>query len=343
MTFEVKYRNKQGAVEYTRVDAASRSEVFTVLKDRGITSVIQVLDATGKKPHKVASSGAPISGTIKGLMALVAVCVIGAGVFMFVSKDEPKAKPVEEKKPTKEKRIEVVTPEILPKAVEKPVEEKKVDEAELVRERNKAKGYPQNPWGTPIPKDLEYKPHWEYTAEDYARIDPGYKERHERFLEEQAKIPWSHPCECEIARLIFTRPGDPVLDMPISKGFVDQFLKSIETPIIVSKDDSPEVAEQKKEMIEVKKYLKEQLDEGRDIVSILEDTKKALADLNGLRDALTQELREIEKSAQSEQEIDDYVAAANQMLAEKGGGEIRLPLSAARLRLRRAARANANQ
>ena len=46
MTFEVKYRNKQGAVEYTRVDAASRSEVFTILKERGITSVIQVLDAT---------------------------------------------------------------------------------------------------------------------------------------------------------------------------------------------------------------------------------------------------------------------------------------------------------
>ena len=119
MTFEVKYRNKQGAVEYTRVDAASRSEVFTVLKDRGITSVIQVLDATGKKPRQAASSGAPISGTIKGLMALVAVCVIGAVVFMFVSKDEPKPT-VGEKKPAKEKRIEVVTPEVVEK-VEPPV------------------------------------------------------------------------------------------------------------------------------------------------------------------------------------------------------------------------------
>lgn len=132
MTFEVKYRNKQGATEYIRVDADSRAEVFAVLKNRGIASVIQVTDATGKKPRKVATSGAPISGKIKGLMALVAVCVIGMVAYLFVVQDAPKpTKPVEKR--VEKKSIEVVKPEITHVVEEAP----KIDEEAIAREKKR--------------------------------------------------------------------------------------------------------------------------------------------------------------------------------------------------------------
>lgn len=132
MTFEVKYRNKQGATEYLRVDAGSRAEVFAVLKNRGITSVIQVTDATGKKPRKAATTGAPISGKIKGLVALVAVVVIGVVAYLLVPEDE---KPVAEPKPEKPKKIEIVKPAEVVKPVEpEPAPEKpKIDPEKAAR------------------------------------------------------------------------------------------------------------------------------------------------------------------------------------------------------------------
>lgn len=229
-------------------------------------------------------------------------------------------------------RIKEVTPAAAPKAAAKAEQV-----AESDQERWKREGHPRNPWGTPIPKDLEYKPHWLYTTEDYCRIDPGYKRRHERFLARQAKIPWQHKCESEIARIIFTKPGDPILDMPIDADFNDQFLESLKTPIIVSKDDDAETAEQKRQMNEVKIYLKDRLDAGENLADVLTAERKYIAELNGFRENLENELRELEKTAKSEDEIDDFVKAANMMLKERGIGKTHLPISETRLRLRREA------
>lgn len=123
MTFEVKYRNKSGDVDYINIDAPDRAGVFAVLKERGI-SAIQVTEGAGKKKaRKAASSGAPMSGAFKGIMALVAVCVIGAVAYLFVSQDAPK--PAVKEKKVEKRAIEEVVPEI----VERPdVEEVKVEE-----------------------------------------------------------------------------------------------------------------------------------------------------------------------------------------------------------------------
>lgn len=280
---------------------------------------------TGAQTAAQHSSGSPRWTWI----VLCIIAAIGVATWILCSKD----------KPAPAKVAKVANPGLI-KAVEPAAAPKQEEETE--QERNKRKGYKKNPWGTPIPKDLEYKPHWKYTPEDYARIDPGYKARHERFLAEQAKIPWKHACECEIAQVIFTKPGDPFLYTPLSRNFKEQFLKSLQTPIIVTKNDSPELAQQKREMIEVKKFLKDKLDDGEDIAKILDDERKHVAELNGFRDGLVQELRQLEKTATSEAEIDDFVKAANIMLKEKGIGEVKLPISATRLRLRREAREKNN-
>lgn len=300
MTFEVKYRNKQGAVEYTRVDAASRSEVFTVLKDRGITSVIQVLDATGKKPHKVASSGAPISGKIKGLMALVAVCVIGAVVFMFVSKDEPKPT-VGEKKPAKEKRIEVVTPEV----VEKVVETQKVvanPNAPLVEEVRAM---------TPRERQL-------------AEIKRKIKEHPERMPE--TNLVFRTKFEQTLSMLFTTELGMPPLPFPPlseleRKKLADMLIS--DTPIEVG--DSDLVATHKEIVQQVKKEMISYIKDGGDPQKFIDYYYNELRSMADRRSIAVTQSRKVMKE---EPEVYyQFVDSINEQFAEEGIKPIpKLPL-----------------
>ena len=218
--------------------------------------------------------------------------------------------------PRKEKPIKEIAPQI-------PTQKVELTEQEIWKSKN----YPKNPWGTPIPKDLEYKPHWLYTTNDYARIDPGYAERHQQFLDMVAKRPWKTPADMELARLLFWKPGMPSAAIPFDKGFKDRLLKSIETPIIISKEDPPELQEKKREMIELKVELMDRLRAGEDIVETLNEEYKRMRKLTGMRQNLVRELAEIERNATSAEEVEDYVAAANKMLENAGAATIKKPLS----------------
>lgn len=303
MTFEVKYRNKQGAVEYTRVDAASRSEVFTVLKDRGITSVIQVMDATGKKPRKATSSGAPLSGKIKGLMALVAVCVIGAVVFMCVSKDEPKPT-VEEKKPAKETRIEVVTPEVVPRKVEPKPELVEEEKPAVVTNYNE-KGVWYDDRGRP-----HYKPARVIVAGSNTII--GGK-------------PWvpprrifNHVSEVELDRVLSAKPGERIIGETNWRLFAKDLQQAMVDPIHIEPEDSEEEVQRKQDVIAAKKELAAMIADGEDPCAVLKQAQDDMNRLADLYDGLNRTLYEARTSGElSEQEIEDYVKAANQMLESR--------------------------
>ena len=136
----------------------------------------------------------------------------------------------------------------------------------------------------------------------------------------------------------------PNLLIPFDRHFVKHFEKSLETPIIIDKEkDSLELQEQKQHMIDVKIYLKEQLDAGKDIAAILNEEREKMERLRGLRENLEKALREMEKSAKSVEEVQDYIDSANKMLEEQGGsgsGKIGLPLILTKMRLEREAAQN---
>lgn len=311
MTFEVKYRNKQGAVEYTRVDAASRSEVFTILKERGITSVIQVLDATGKKPHKVASSGAPISGKIKGLMALVAVCVIGAVVFMFVSKDEPKPT-VGEKKPAKEKRIEVVTPEVVEKVV---AETQKVEAVKV----EAPKGFVP---AQPHPKLKTYRDERGILRYEGGARVPGQRQTGKPIVIGSHKPQiFKHAAEEHISYLMNFQLGQEVVgDMKYGDAFVKSFKESLDEPIEILETDDENTRELKQAVIETKADLKARMEAGEDIAKAMNDAMDECRRLGNYRHDLQVLLSEIRNDTNqySDKDIDDFIKAANAMLKEKG-------------------------
>jgi len=333
MTFTVKYRAKNGSVAEEVIEAANRSECFAKCKAQGITPVnVREEKRVKSKGERVKGKGERVKGVV---LWLVIVGVIGAGVWYWMGGE---AKPEEKKRPEKKAPVSIAVK--IPSTNNLPVAEK----PKTRQEKWKAKGSPKNPWGSPIPKDLEYKPHWEYTPEDYARIDPGYAKRHEAFKKRQAANPWKTTADSQLSVLLFSKPGMPNLLVPFDRHFVKHFEKSLETPIVIDREkDSPELQEQKQHMIDVKIYLKEQLDAGKDIAAILNEEREKMEKLRGLRDNLQKALREMEKSAKSVEEVQDYIDSANKMLEEQGGagsGKIGLPLILTKMRLEREAAQN---
>ena len=187
-------------------------------------------------------------------------------------------------------------------------------------------------------KELMTKvPTWAYSVEDRSRIDPGYARRHEKFLERQAKKIWKTPVDSMLAMLLFSN-GRLGPMPPFNEKFKDMFLKSIQTPIIVSQNDPEDVREKKRQMIETKIWLKDQLDDGKDIVAILNDEYNHQKKITNLQDNLRRELIQLQKTAKSVQEVDDYIAAANKMLEEAGSTrKIIFPTLATKVRLEREA------
>ena len=208
------------------------------------------------------------------------------------------------------RKITEVTPTIVQRQIKTNIVERIVDtnSAPLTRE------------------EILKKPHWTLTEEERGVVDPSYPERHKQFLDEQAKIHWRTHVDRELALLLFPKDGNTGLLIPFDRKFPDRFLESIKTPTLVTKDDPEELKEKKRELNEVKAYLKDRMDAGEDIVKLLNDEYWRLKKLYGMREFLKRELRDYVKKAESWDDVDDFVKAANVMLENAGGKEIKLPI-----------------
>ena len=133
---------------------------------------------------------------------------------------------------------------------------------------------------------------------------------------------FDHACENEIAGFLSMEPGQGLVGTPRYNGrFKRDFLESLKHPIIVSKDDSPEDAALKRNVIQAKIELKEALDRGEDIEQIMLDTRREMQDLARYKQELKQQMHEMVKSSEGEmttEEMQDLLDAANKMLDAKG-------------------------
>lgn len=319
MTFEVKYRNKEGATDFVYVEAADRAALFAELKKRDI-SATQVSEATGKKPRKAATGGAPILGKIKGLAALVAVCVIGSVVYLLLPQEAPKVAPTE--KPAAKKTIEVVKPEYTP--VERPVVAKV--------EPPKPKKYWQEDVMPPNLSEAQQRK-WKHMH----RPPPGYTNDTSRTEAPPEYAIFDHPCENTIAGYLTMTPGETLVGSPsFGKKFTEKFLESLKNPIIITQDDTPEQAELKRLMIDTKIDLKARYDEGEDIGKILENTHEEYQRLASLKSDVQQAFSEFKNNPDATiEDVDDFLKAANKLLEEKGVAPLTMSPIAKRMLMRR--------
>lgn len=139
---------------------------------------------------------------------------------------------------------------------------------------------------------------------------------------EYAKSPYSifdHRSDNEIAAVLMMCPGDTLVRTKrYANWFAKQFLKSIETPILISPDDEPWKAKLKREVIQAKIELKEAYDRGEDIEAIMAETRQQLQDLARYKQSLKKLFSENMKTCRTPQDVADLQEAVNRLLEGKG-------------------------
>jgi len=102
---------------------------------------------------------------------------------------------------------------------------------------------------------------------------------------------FDHRSENMIACLLAAKPGTGFIGTPNYKGIDEDFLKSCESPIIVTKDDDEYSASLKRQMIEVKIDIKERMDAGESLADILQSSREEMQKLASYRQFLAEEIR----------------------------------------------------
>ena len=138
----------------------------------------------------------------------------------------------------------------------------------------------------------------------------------------------------EFATLLTIKPGEMLIGGGVfPKDYEARFLKSLESPIIVSKDDPEDIQEVKRAVIQTRIELKQALDRGEDIREYVKAAYDDAQKLAAYKDVITDELKKLRNQPNlSEEDIDDFVEAANRMLDSKGIAPLKIgPLTKWRL------------
>ena len=111
----------------------------------------------------------------------------------------------------------------------------------------------------------------------------------------------------------------------VGPDFENRFLKSLEKPIIVSKDDSEYEQNLKRAVIEAKLNLKDALDRGEDIGKIMDEARDELQKMARYRAQLEKEATVLlHRGAMGAADAEDVIKAVNKMLEDKGIAPIEL-------------------
>ena len=261
-------------------------------------------NSTPVKPKVTAKKKpSPVRGLLAGAVLVAAVC---GAYFAFFSGGEKSQKVIADKKPT---RIKEAKPATAP--------------------TNAVPAKPKKKW----PKWMKVPDDWDKPYPPQAYWPDGRLKEHSRYVKvitnkvSKANMPveeqtFSNHAEQDIAALLIMEPGDTIVGSgpTYGKAFVKQFLKSLETPIEFSDEDTPFQRDLKKSVIETKKDLKARYDAGEDIAKIMNDSFKELKELSLYRQELEDQVARIrkDKGDLSDEDYKDLLDAANKMLEERG-------------------------
>lgn len=311
MEFTVTYRLPNGHRTQTVIEAENRGDCIAKCNANGISPIRLDIGATKKKTFH--SSTSKIF-----LIAASVMAAIGVAVWFFLSDETPK---VEKPAPEKPKIVKPKPPkEVKRVAVETPKVEKKLPK-----------------WKYPVERTNELNAVELRKWRAMHRPPPGYTNTTSLTEAPPKYAIFKHRSENEIAALLTMTPGETLVGTPVyTKRFTDDFLKSLENPIIATEEDSPEDAELKRAMVETKIELKARMDAGEDLGQILLDTRREYQDLARYKFMLQNEINEIKKNPDATiQDVENFVTAANQLLEQKGIAPIKLSPISKRMLLRK--------
>ena len=130
---------------------------------------------------------------------------------------------------------------------------------------------------------------------------------------------FTHPSENRIAAYLTIEPGQSMVGSPVYGAWIEEdFLKSCEEPIFHNPEDDDRTRELKNAMRQVKIELQERIRNGERLSDILNETHRELQKLSAARQEMQSLIHEGSINAETEEELDDLIKAANMMLERKG-------------------------
>lgn len=310
MNWRVAYRGEDGKLSVDVFEAENREALFKALADKGI-SAVRIEQSVGKSRTGRMGDGGMRKRLVVGMV--VTVLVLGT-LYFLTSGTKEVGRDAVEKPRRKSARIAAVSPKrTAPGSSEavrpaKPLRFWEVDAAHT----NGFTEMQMRKWRK------EHMP------------PPGYTNNAVLTRPKPRYAIFKHPCENLIAAYLTLKPGEGMIGTPVvGERFRQQFLKSLENPIVVTAEDSPEDARLKRDMIATKTDLKARMDAGEDVCKILSDTHREVQDLARYKSMLQKEVHEAAKNPDmTMQDVDDLLKAANTVLDAKGIAPITLgPIS----------------
>ena len=145
---------------------------------------------------------------------------------------------------------------------------------------------------------------------------------------------FTNSADQKIAGLLLLEPGEMLVGDAASlfgRGFTRAFLRSIETPIVIDEGDDEFTADLKRAVREAKKEIKAKYDAGEDIGKLMLDEVKELQAIGLYREELKDQIAKFARDKSlSEEDLGDFVKAANALLESRGGKPLKMPRFAAR-------------
>ena len=293
MNWRVIFRDKDAKQKTEFFEADSRHQLFAKLSELKINPIKIEQAANIKAVRKI---NIP---SIALIVAALLVCVLS--FFYFYNNKEEKK--IEAPKPAQVKQKQAVKPTVV---TEKPVA-KKVEQPKPVDPNARpTKSCEVVNCYIKLPSGRIHKISGVVTNSIASRPKPKYQI-------------FKRNCNNEIAAYLTMKPGDTLVGTPVYNGrFKREFLASLEEPIIVGEEDSPEDAQLKRDVIAARLELKDAMDRGEDIEQIMLDTRKEMQRLMVAKMQLKQIFHEERKKCETERDVEELFNACNKMLEEKG-------------------------
>lgn len=325
MNFTITYRDKSGDKKSLVLDVPNKAAVWPELKKRGIFAL--AVRESKAKDGMTKPSGSKLPSAVRGIVAGVVVVALAIGAwFFFKDGQNTDASAVD----TKPKRVKEIKPE-KPKAARPSASTNKTEVAKPNPNEKMHFGVPHSEWVKLSHEEKVALGQAAYDAEA-AKIDSTYLERKKAHDAEIAARPFKHTSENVISSIFSLNYGDHVLMGDFHPTLQEDFLKSLNDPIVINDDDSEEVKRQKEEMIILKPQIKQLIDQGYTLKEILDDYRNSIAKVQELEFNLRKELDEIKRTSTSVEEVRDFIKAANKMMLDAGAKNFTYHLSEGAIR-----------
>ena len=329
MLFNITYRDrdsKNGARKVLQLEAASKADLWPILKERGISAIS--ISETTEKLRKSGAQKNEKSGALQKVVLLIAASIIvGGGALWLLSNRKAEVAPkVVKEKP---KAIAQVSPKVAKQKAKAPkVEEKVKEETDPAKRRVETLSFFTNSMGMIV--------------ERYKTAD-GKTHK----LIRPSKPPlFKHMTDDLISMAMCTSGGGQMPPLPLSGNLDKEFLESLKEPIVINDDDPEEIKERKRIVAETRKEIDALMKQGISFRSILADHERVFNENAAIRAEAKAELKKICEEGDAEG-VQKYLDTMNAAFQEMGIQELEMPKTReerrAEMEARRAAREASKQ